>query len=131
MTLIIDICNYLSPRRGTSTIFQHMFLLFQQSMYRQLLAGLEHRHQVMRLGAVFASALLRAISFLERKWVQLCNDIRTGQLDLTIIDPACRSSMIAILSSPNPHLAYEIESICSRPSWKGILCDLWPRAKVH
>lgn len=100
-----------------------------QSMYCQLLAGLVHRHQVMRLGAVFATALLRAISFLERKWVQLCNDIRTGQLDLTIIDPECRLSMITILSSPNPLLADEIERICSRASWKGILCDLWPRAK--
>ncbi|XWS46683.1 hypothetical protein CRYUN_Cryun14cG0088900 [Craigia yunnanensis] len=100
-----------------------------QSMYCQLLAGLVHRHQVMRLGAVFASALLRAISFLERKWVQLCNDIRTGQLDLSIIDSACQSSMIAILSSPNPYLADAIEGICSRPSWKGILCRLWPRAK--
>ncbi|KAB2056735.1 hypothetical protein ERO13_A11G115500v2 [Gossypium hirsutum] len=100
-----------------------------QSMYCQLLAGLVHRHQVMRLGAVFASALLRAISFLERKWAQLCNDIRTGHLDLSIIDPACRSAMMSILSSPNPDLADEIESICSRPSWKGILCHLWPRAK--
>ncbi|EOX95023.1 hypothetical protein QUC31_004818 [Theobroma cacao] len=100
-----------------------------QSMYCQLLAGLVHRHQVMRLGAVFASALLRAISFLERKWVQLCNDIRTGQLDLAIVDPACRSSMTTILTSPNPHLADEIEGICSCPSWKGILCHLWPRAK--
>ncbi|XVF72592.1 hypothetical protein PTKIN_Ptkin12aG0133400 [Pterospermum kingtungense] len=100
-----------------------------QSMYCQLLAGLVHRHQVMRLGAVFASSLLRAISFLERKWVQLCNDIRTGQLDLTITDPECRLSMIGILSSPNPHLADEIESTCSRTSWKGILCELWPRAK--
>ncbi|MBA0802537.1 hypothetical protein Gohar_012820 [Gossypium harknessii] len=100
-----------------------------QSMYCQLLAGLVHRHQVMRLGAVFASALLRATSFLERKWAQLCNDIRTGHLDLSIIDPACRSAMMSILSSPNPDLADEIESICSRPSWKGILCHLWPRAK--
>ncbi|KAG8477652.1 hypothetical protein CXB51_030093 [Gossypium anomalum] len=100
-----------------------------QSMYCQLLAGLVHRHQVMRLGAVFASALLRAISFLERKWAQLCNDIRTGHLDLSMIDPACRSAMMSILSSPNPDLADEIESICSRPSWKGILCHLWPRAK--
>ncbi|MBA0861073.1 hypothetical protein Goshw_024116 [Gossypium schwendimanii] len=100
-----------------------------QSMYCQLLAGLVHRHQVMRLGAVFASALLRAISFLERKWAQLCKDIRTGHLDLSIIDPACRSAMMSILSSPNPYLADEIESICSRPSWKGILCHLWPRAK--
>ncbi|KAL0435860.1 UNVERIFIED_CONTAM: putative indole-3-acetic acid-amido synthetase GH3.9 [Sesamum radiatum] len=39
-----------------------------QSMYCQLLAGLIHRQRVLRLGAVFASALLRAISFLERHW---------------------------------------------------------------
>ncbi|XP_044492597.1 putative indole-3-acetic acid-amido synthetase GH3.9 [Mangifera indica] len=100
-----------------------------QSMYCQLLAGLVHRHQVMRLGAVFASALLRAISFLERKWVQLCNDIRSGHLDLMITDPGCRSSMMAILSAPNPSLADEIEEICGRSSWKGILCQLWPKAK--
>ncbi|GKC57413.1 putative indole-3-acetic acid-amido synthetase GH3.9 [Tanacetum coccineum] len=37
-----------------------------QRMYRQLLAGLIHRQQVKRLGAVFASALQRAISFFER-----------------------------------------------------------------
>ncbi|KAJ9696471.1 hypothetical protein PVL29_008612 [Vitis rotundifolia] len=100
-----------------------------QSMYCQLLAGLVHRHQVLRLGAVFASALLRAISFLERHWVHLCNDIRTGHLDSSITDPECRSSMSTILSSPNPHLADEIEEICSRPSWKGMLSQLWPRAK--
>ncbi|RVX20592.1 putative indole-3-acetic acid-amido synthetase GH3.9 [Vitis vinifera] len=100
-----------------------------QSMYCQLLAGLVHRHQVLRLGAVFASALLRAISFLERHWVHLCNDIRTGHLDSSITDPECRSSMSTILSSPNPHLADEIEEICSHPSWKGMLSQLWPRAK--
>ncbi|OMO81897.1 GH3 auxin-responsive promoter [Corchorus olitorius] len=115
--------DYTSPDQ--SILCNHS----NQSMYCQLLAGLVHRHQVMRMGAVFASALLRAISFLERKWMQLCNDIRTGQLDLTITDPACRSSMITILSSPNPQLADEIEGICSHPSWKGILCELWPRAK--
>lgn len=100
-----------------------------QSMYCQLLAGLVHRHQVLRLGAVFASALLRAISFLERHWVNLCSDIRTGHLDSTITDPECRSSMLTILSSPNPGLAEEIEEICGRQSWKGILSELWPRAK--
>ncbi|KAF5815091.1 putative GH3 family protein [Helianthus annuus] len=46
-------------------------------MYCQLLSGMIHRQQVLRLGAVFASALPRAISFLERNWVSLCNDIRT------------------------------------------------------
>lgn len=100
-----------------------------QSMYCQLLAGLIHRHQVLRLGAVFASAFLRAISFLERNWVRLCDDIRTGQLDPTITDPRCRSCMSTVLLSPDPRLASEIEDVCSRSSWKGVLCRLWPRAK--
>lgn len=100
-----------------------------QSMYCQLLAGLINRHRVLRLGAVFASALLRAISFLERNWLSLCSDIRTGQLNLMITDSGCRSAMSAMLKSADPHLADEIENICSRRSWKGIVCDLWPKAK--
>ncbi|KAL5561492.1 hypothetical protein UlMin_031239 [Ulmus minor] len=100
-----------------------------QSMYCQLLAGLIHRHEVLRLGAVFASAFLRAISFLERNWVNFCKDIRTGQLDPSITDSECRLAMSSLLSSPNPRLADEIKDICSRPSWKGILCELWPQAK--
>ncbi|XP_059625172.1 putative indole-3-acetic acid-amido synthetase GH3.9 [Cornus florida] len=100
-----------------------------QSMYCQLLAGLVHRRQVLRLGAIFASALLLAISFLERNWVKMCNDIRSGRLDPMITDLGCRSAMSIVLSSPDPRLADEIEAICSRPSWKGIVCQLWPKAK--
>ena len=100
-----------------------------QSMYCQMLAGLIHRHKVLRLGAVFASAFLRAITFLERNWVRLCNDIRTGYLDSMITDPECRSCMSTMLLSPDPCLANEIEDICSCVTWKGILCQLWPRAK--
>lgn len=37
--------------------------------------------------------------------------------------------MAKILSSPDPDLADEINSICSLQSWKGILCQLWPKAK--
>ncbi|KAK4282478.1 hypothetical protein QN277_013851 [Acacia crassicarpa] len=99
-----------------------------QSMYCQLLAGLVHRHQVLRLGAVFASALLRAISHLERNWKHLCEDIRTGKLNSSITDPGCCSSMSMMLS-PDPNLADEVSEICSRACWKGILCELWPRAK--
>lgn len=100
-----------------------------QSMYCQLLAGLIHRQKVLRLGAVFASALLRAISFLERNWPNLCHDIRTGNLNATINDPGCRSAMSIMLSSPDPNLADEIEEICRCSSWKGIICHLWPNAK--
>ncbi|XP_031407685.1 putative indole-3-acetic acid-amido synthetase GH3.9 isoform X2 [Punica granatum] len=100
-----------------------------QSMYCQLLAGLVYRHQVLRLGAVFASAFLRGVSFLERNWARLCTDICTGQLDPGITDPECRLCMSAVLKGPNPTLAGEIRDICSHPSWMGILCCLWPRAK--
>ncbi|KAK7277723.1 hypothetical protein RJT34_22738 [Clitoria ternatea] len=100
-----------------------------QSMHCQLLAGLLNRHQVLRLGAVFASAFLKAISFLERNWRNLCDDICTGQLSSFITDPGCRSCMSSVLSSPNPTLADKITKICSQKSWKGILCQIWPRAK--
>ncbi|XP_030532648.2 putative indole-3-acetic acid-amido synthetase GH3.9 [Rhodamnia argentea] len=100
-----------------------------QSMYCQLLSGLVHRCQVLRLGAVFASAFLRAVSFLERNWGRMCDHIAAGHLDPFITDPECRSSMSSMLPSPNPTLAAEIREICSCPTWKGILCRLWPRAK--
>ncbi|XP_008789923.1 probable indole-3-acetic acid-amido synthetase GH3.11 [Phoenix dactylifera] len=100
-----------------------------QSMYCQLLAGLVHRHHVLRLGAVFASAFLRSISFLECHWPDLANDIRSGRLNSAITDQECRSAMSALLASPNPTLADEIEAICSSGSWKGIICRLWPKAK--
>ncbi|XP_042516884.1 putative indole-3-acetic acid-amido synthetase GH3.9 [Macadamia integrifolia] len=101
----------------------------RQSMYCQLLAGLIHRNQVLRLGAVFASAFLRAINFLERNWVNFCNDIRSGHLDPSITDLGCRTAMSDLLKSPDPVLADEIESICRSKSWKGILGQLWPKAK--
>ncbi|KAG8389469.1 hypothetical protein BUALT_Bualt02G0232600 [Buddleja alternifolia] len=101
-----------------------------QSMYCQLLAGLIHRHRVLRLGAVFASALLRAISFLECHWRDFCRDIRNRELDSNITDIACRSAMSSLLGLPNPELAEEIEDICIQTtSWRGIICRLWPNAK--
>lgn len=99
----------------------------RQSMYCQLLAGLLHRHSVLRISAVFASALLRCINFLERHWLELCHDIRTGYLSLSVTNPACRAAMSPLLSSPSPTIADEINAICNG-SWKGILCQLWPKA---
>ncbi|KAK6127411.1 hypothetical protein DH2020_038854 [Rehmannia glutinosa] len=99
-------------------------------MYCQLLAGLIHRRQVLRLGAVFASALLRAISFLERRWRDFCRDIRAGSLDEEISDSDCRSAMSDLIGPPDPVTADEIEGICGRsPSWKGIISRLWPNAR--
>lgn len=101
----------------------------QQSMFCQLLSGLVHRLSVLRLTAVFASGLLRAITFLEHNWTILADNIRTGKLCPSITDLSCREAISELIISPNPDLADEIESICSSKSWRGIIGRLWPRAK--
>lgn len=101
----------------------------KQSMYCQLLCGLVERQHVLRLGAVFASAFLRSISFLEKHWCDLVNDIRIGQLSSSITNSTCQVAMQRFLALPNPELADELEEICSSMSWKGILGRLWPNVK--
>lgn len=56
-----------------------------QSMYAQMLCGLYDRKQVLRIGAIFASGLLRAIRFLQINWKELCHDIRTRTLIKTYV----------------------------------------------
>nr|UZH25344.1 gretchen hagen 3.8 protein [Dendrocalamus brandisii] len=100
-----------------------------QSMYAQLVCGLVHRADVLRVGAVFASGFLRAIRFLEKHWPRLCHDIRTGELDSSVItDRAVRDAVGRVLRA-DPALADEIEAECGRPSWEGIIRRLWPRTK--
>ncbi|KAK2973822.1 hypothetical protein RJ640_011750 [Escallonia rubra] len=101
----------------------------KQSMYCQVLCGLVQRHEVLRVGAVFASAFLRAIKFLEDYWKELCSDIRTGQVSDWITDLSCRSAVSLILGKPRPDMADLIEEECSRESWEGIIKKLWPRTK--
>lgn len=99
-----------------------------QSMYSQLLCGLCQNKDVLRVGAVFASGFIRAIRFLEKHWVLLCQDIRAGTLDSKITDPAVREAVNRILK-PNPQLADFIEAECRRESWEGIITRLWPNTK--
>lgn len=99
-----------------------------QSMYSQLLCGLYQNTEVLRVGAVFASGFIRAIKFLEKHWLLLCNDIRTGTLDHKITDPSVREAVMKILE-PNPKLADFIEAECSKDSWRGIINRLWPNTK--
>ncbi|KAL1218727.1 Indole-3-acetic acid-amido synthetase GH3.17 [Cardamine amara subsp. amara] len=101
----------------------------KQSMYCQLLCGLVQRSHVLRVGAVFASAFLRAVKFLEEHFKELCADIRTGTVTSWIIDSACRDSVLSILNGSNQELADEIENECAEKSWEGILRRLWPKAK--
>lgn len=101
----------------------------QQSMYAQLLCGLSRRGEVLRAGAVFASAFLRAIKFLEAHWRALCADIRAGQSASRVHDPACLEGVSKVVAMPDPALADAIEAECSGSSWRGIVRRLWPRCK--
>ncbi|KAA3482803.1 indole-3-acetic acid-amido synthetase GH3.17-like isoform X2 [Gossypium australe] len=101
----------------------------KQSMYCQLLCGLVQRQEVLRVGAVFASAFLRAIKFLEDNWKELCSNIRTGHVSDWITDPGCRKVVSLVLNEPKPELADLIEHDCSSKSWEGIIKKLWPRTK--
>ncbi|KAE8698585.1 putative indole-3-acetic acid-amido synthetase GH3.8 [Hibiscus syriacus] len=99
-----------------------------QSMYTQMLCGLLERHQVLRLGAVFASGLLRAIRFLQLNWRQLAQDIETGSLNPNITDSSL-SGCIAKILKPNPELAEFVRHECLKDSWEGIVTRIWPNTK--
>ncbi|XP_062020423.1 probable indole-3-acetic acid-amido synthetase GH3.1 [Rosa rugosa] len=99
-----------------------------QSMYTQMLCGLLERHQVLRLGAVFASGLLRAIHFLQLNWQQLAADIRTGTLNPKITDPELRGCMERKLK-PEPELAEFVAEQCGEENWQGIITRIWPSTK--
>lgn len=100
-----------------------------QSMYTQMLCGLLMRDQVLRVGAVFSSGLLRAIRFLQLNWRQLANDISTATLNPKITDPSLKECMANILTQPNPELAEFIYKQCSDEKWEGIITRIWPNTK--
>ncbi|XP_061341877.1 probable indole-3-acetic acid-amido synthetase GH3.1 [Gastrolobium bilobum] len=99
-----------------------------QSMYTQMLCGIIMRHEVLRVGAVFASGLLRAIRFLQLNWQQLAHDISTGTLNSKITDPSIKECMASILK-PDPELADFITKECSGENWERIIPRIWPNTK--
>ncbi|XP_057782925.1 probable indole-3-acetic acid-amido synthetase GH3.1 [Salvia miltiorrhiza] len=99
-----------------------------QSMYAQMLCGLYDRQQVLRVGAVFASGLSRAIRFLQLKWKSLAHDIRTGSLNPIFTDKSLRECMGRIMR-PDPELADFITRECEKDMWEGIITRIWPNTK--
>ncbi|KAG2539976.1 probable indole-3-acetic acid-amido synthetase GH3.8 [Panicum virgatum] len=99
-----------------------------QSMYAQMACGLCQRHAVLRVGAVFASGLLRAIRFLQLHWEQLAADIEAGALTPRVSDPSVREAVAGILR-PDPELARFLRAECSRGDWAGIVTRVWPNTR--
>ncbi|KAF8729048.1 hypothetical protein HU200_018360 [Digitaria exilis] len=101
-----------------------------QSMYAQMVCGLCQRHDVLRVGAVFASGLLRAIRFLQLHWEQLADDIESGSLTPRVTDPSVRDAVSSgVLRRPDPELARFLRAECSRGDWAGIITRVWPNTK--
>ncbi|KNA07605.1 hypothetical protein SOVF_170310 [Spinacia oleracea] len=99
-----------------------------QSMYTQMLCGLYDRHVVIRMGAVFASGLLRVIRFLQLHYADLCHDITTGTLNSKITDSGLRACMGKIMR-PDPKLAEFVNLACEGENWEGIIKRIWPNTK--
>ncbi|PSS21250.1 Indole-3-acetic acid-amido synthetase [Actinidia chinensis var. chinensis] len=100
-----------------------------QSMYTQMLCGLLMREEVLRMGAVFASGLVRSIKFLQFNWRQLVDDIATGTLNPRITDAGIKKCMGKMLKVPNPELAQFITKECEGENWEGIITRIWPNTK--
>lgn len=99
-----------------------------QSMYSQMLCGLIMREEVLKVGAVFASGLLRAIRFLQLNWKELAHDIRTGTLNPKITEASIKECMGKILK-PNAELADFVVNQCKEENWDRIITRIWPNTK--
>ncbi|KAG8078057.1 hypothetical protein GUJ93_ZPchr0007g5914 [Zizania palustris] len=100
-----------------------------QSMYAQMLCGLLARTEVLRIGAVFASGLLRAIRFLQLHWKELAHDLRTGTLSGKVVEPSIRDAVAEVLTGPNAELADFVTAECGKDKWEGIITRMWPNTK--
>ncbi|WVZ57322.1 hypothetical protein U9M48_007720 [Paspalum notatum var. saurae] len=100
-----------------------------QSMYAQMACGLCQRLEVLRVGAVFASGLLRAIRFLQLHWEQLASDIEAGRLTPRVTDPSVRDAVAGVLRRPDPELARFLRAECGRGDWAGIVTRVWPNTR--
>ncbi|CAN6339523.1 unnamed protein product [Urochloa humidicola] len=102
-----------------------------QSMYAQVLCGLCQRHRVVRVGAVFASGVLRAVRFFQNNCEQLVADIEAGALiNPRVTDPSVRKAVASILQRPDPELAHFIRiEGSSNGDGNGIIARIWPNTK--
>ncbi|MED6147823.1 hypothetical protein PIB30_047350 [Stylosanthes scabra] len=112
-------CSHNNPHSNYTSPNETILCLDTfQSTYSQMLCGLLQSHQVLRVGAVFASGFIRAIKFLENNWADLCHDIRTGNINPRISDISVREAVMRVMKRPNPKLASCIEEECMKGSCK-------------
>ncbi|KAI4982614.1 hypothetical protein ZWY2020_023106 [Hordeum vulgare] len=87
------------------------------------------RHDVLRVGAVFASTLLRAIRFLQLNSEQLAADIEAGALTSRVNDASVLEAVAGILHRPDPELAQFVRESCCKGQWVGTVTRIRPNTR--
>lgn len=101
-----------------------------EAMYSHLLLGLLQREEVLRLGAIFASLIVKALRSLEELWPEICEDISTGTLSSKIKDEAIRAAVSPMLRK-DPELAEFLrKEFSTGRATDGTIRRLWPNLKV-
>ncbi|KAL2622628.1 hypothetical protein R1flu_002833 [Riccia fluitans] len=103
----------------------------EESTYCHLLCALLQREEVLRLGDIYASGLMRAIQNLIDWWPEICEDVAKGTLSESKVhnSTAVREAVQPYLRA-DPELAEFIRQECLKKSWGGIIRRLWPNCKV-
>nr|CAD1842608.1 unnamed protein product [Ananas comosus var. bracteatus] len=100
------------------------------SLREAMLCGLLLSADVLRIGVVFASGVLRALRFLRLHWPQLCHDLSTGTLSLAVVtDPSLREASESSWIRTSPTFCPEREQE-SEQHLAQMLCGLLLSADV-
>nr|CAD1818877.1 unnamed protein product [Ananas comosus var. bracteatus] len=76
-----------------------------------MLCGLLLSADVLRIGVVFASGLLRAVRFLRLHWPQLCHDLSTETLSPAVVTdpPSARPWNVGLIRELNRNIRMVVD----------------------
>lgn len=101
-----------------------------EAMYCHLLLGLLQREEIVRLGAIFAPLIVKALRTMEDLWPEICEDISSGTLSSRVTNEVTRSAVLPLLRK-DPELAKFVrKEFSSGKSMDGVLRRLWPNVRV-
>ncbi|KAL2649378.1 hypothetical protein R1flu_017506 [Riccia fluitans] len=102
---------------------------YEESTYCHFMCGLLQREEVLRIGAIFASAFVRYMTKLEELWPEICADIANGTLSESRVPNELVREAIQPFLRADPKLAEILRQECSAKSWEGIITKLWPNCQ--
>ncbi|CAK9208572.1 unnamed protein product [Sphagnum troendelagicum] len=119
----------IEPDVSCSPIEVYLCDDFNQATYCHLMCSLTQAAEIVKFHSLFAASLVAAVQILQKCWVEMCEDIRSGTPNAKILNPELRRAMEKILK-PDPQLAAMIERECSKNDWAGIIPRIWPNTVV-